>query len=368
MEVVTTAVMVVVTLVMGRCHGQDTAAAGGGRELVPAMFIFGDSLIDNGNNNNLPSFAKANYFPYGIDFNGGPTGRFSNGYTIVDEIAELLGLPLIPAYSEASGDEILHGVNYASAAAGILDITGRNFVGRIPFNEQVQNFENTLDQLSNTLGTEAVSSSLGQCLFFMGLGSNDYLNNYLMPNYPTSNQYNAQQYANLLVLQYTNQLTRLYNLGARKFVITGLGVMGCIPSILAQSPVGQCSDAVNQLVQPFNANVKTMINNLNARLPGSKFIYVNIASMFRDILTRPAAYGFRVTNRGCCGIGRNGGQVTCLPFQTPCPNRDEYVFWDAFHPTSKVNIIVGRMAFNGGLDVVYPMNIQQLAALNLQPN
>lgn len=55
-------------------------------EMVPAMFVFGDSLIDNGNNNNLPSFAKANYFPYGIDFNGGPTGRFSNGYTMVDEI------------------------------------------------------------------------------------------------------------------------------------------------------------------------------------------------------------------------------------------------------------------------------------------
>lgn len=57
--------------------------------LVPAMFIFGDSLIDNGNNNNLPSFAKANYFPYGIDFNGGPTGRFSNGYTMVDEIGNI---------------------------------------------------------------------------------------------------------------------------------------------------------------------------------------------------------------------------------------------------------------------------------------
>lgn len=56
---------------------------------VPAMFIFGDSLIDNGNNNNMASLAKANYFPYGIDFNGGPTGRFSNGYTIVDEIGIL---------------------------------------------------------------------------------------------------------------------------------------------------------------------------------------------------------------------------------------------------------------------------------------
>lgn len=59
---------------------------GGRRESVPAMFVFGDSLIDNGNNNDLPSFAKANYFPYGIDFNAGPTGRFSNGYTMVDAI------------------------------------------------------------------------------------------------------------------------------------------------------------------------------------------------------------------------------------------------------------------------------------------
>lgn len=44
--------------------------------------------------------------------------------------AELLGLPLIPAYSQASnsGDQMVHGVNFASAASGILDITGRNFV------------------------------------------------------------------------------------------------------------------------------------------------------------------------------------------------------------------------------------------------
>jgi hypothetical protein len=48
--------------------------------------VFGDSLTDNGNNNDLQSLAKANYPPYGIDFAGGPTGRFSNGFTMVDEI------------------------------------------------------------------------------------------------------------------------------------------------------------------------------------------------------------------------------------------------------------------------------------------
>ncbi|KAI9116417.1 hypothetical protein K1719_012584 [Acacia pycnantha] len=333
------------------------------REMVPAMFIFGDSLIDNGNNNNIPSFAKANYFPYGIDFTAGPTGRFSNGFTIVDAIAELLGLPLIPPYSQASGDQMLHGVNYASAAAGILDITGRNFVGRIPFNEQIRNFENTLNQIRANVGAEEAATSIGKCIFFVGMGSNDYLNNYLMPNYPTRNQYNAQQYASLLTQTYAQQLTELYNLGARKFVVAGLGLMGCIPSILAQSMSGSCSEEVNLLVQPFNENVKATLSNLNANLPGATFIFMDVANMFRDILLNARSHGFSVVNRGCCGIGRNRGQITCLPFQTPCPNRRQYVFWDAFHPTEAFNILMATMAFNGHSSFVFPLNINQLAQL-----
>lgn len=49
-----------------------------------ALFVFGDSLVDNGNNNFLNSIAKSNYYPYGVDSNRGPTGRFSNGDTFVD--------------------------------------------------------------------------------------------------------------------------------------------------------------------------------------------------------------------------------------------------------------------------------------------
>lgn len=100
-----------------------TVCGQNGRELVPAMFIFGDSLIDNGNNNNLPSFAKANYFPYGIDFNGGPTGRFSNGYTMVDEIGPSLFLILLfflsPSsllYIHSSCLLFLHGYLYSIVA------------------------------------------------------------------------------------------------------------------------------------------------------------------------------------------------------------------------------------------------------------
>ena len=65
-----------------------------GEPLVPCFFIFGDSLSDNGNNNDLVTLAKANYMPYGIDFPQGPTGRFSNGRNLADFIG-LLFFPCI---------------------------------------------------------------------------------------------------------------------------------------------------------------------------------------------------------------------------------------------------------------------------------
>lgn len=47
---------------------------------IPAVFAFGDSTVDTGNNNDLITLAKSNFPPYGRDFMGGlPTGRFSNG-------------------------------------------------------------------------------------------------------------------------------------------------------------------------------------------------------------------------------------------------------------------------------------------------
>lgn len=56
-----------------------------------ASFIFGDSLVDAGNNNYLPTLSKANIKPNGMDFKasqGNPTGRFTNGRTIGDIVGK----------------------------------------------------------------------------------------------------------------------------------------------------------------------------------------------------------------------------------------------------------------------------------------
>lgn len=68
-----------------------------GQPLVPALFIFGDSVVDAGNNNNLYTVIKSNFPPYGRDFqNHMPTGRFCNGKLATDFTGIFFLLPQNP--------------------------------------------------------------------------------------------------------------------------------------------------------------------------------------------------------------------------------------------------------------------------------
>ncbi|KAL2343234.1 hypothetical protein Fmac_004519 [Flemingia macrophylla] len=333
---------------------------------VPCYFIFGDSLVDNGNNNQLQSLARADYLPYGIDFPGGPTGRFSNGKTTVDELAELLGFDdFIPPFADASGDEILKGVNYASAAAGIREETGQQLGGRISFTGQVQNYKSTVSQMVNLLGDEdSAANYLSKCIYSVGMGSNDYINNYFMPEfYTSSREYTPDQYADVLIETYTSELKTLYDYGARKIVLFGIGQIGCSPNVLARkSPDGTtCVERINAANQIFNNRLKTLADQFNNQMPDARVIYINCYGIFQDVVTNPSAYGFTVTNAGCCGVGRNNGQITCLPMQSPCDNRREYLFWDAFHPTEAGNVIVAHRAYKAqSASDAYPFDIHTL--------
>ncbi|XP_042494406.1 GDSL esterase/lipase At1g71250-like isoform X1 [Macadamia integrifolia] len=340
----------------------------GGDPLVPGMFVFGDSLVDNGNNNFLNSIAKSNYIPYGIDFNGVPTGRFCNGKTMVDMLGEMLGLPYIPAYADptTAGAKILGGVNYASAAAGILEETGQHYGERYSLNQQVLNFEGTLYQLRTQMSARNLTQCLAKSIAVMVFGSNDYINNYLLPSlYPTSHKYNPVEFANLLLNHYTRQILALYNVGLRKFLLAGIGPLGCIPNQLAtgEAPPGSCVSYANEILEKFNVGLRSVVNQLNSNHTGAIFVYGNTYGAMVDILNNATAYGFYVIDRGCCGLGRNQAQMTCLPLSIPCPNRNQFIFWDAFHPTQAVNTILSQRAFSGPPSDCYPINIQQMAQI-----
>lgn len=79
---------------------------------------------------------------------------------------------------------------------------------RISMRGQVNNYRNTVSQVVNLLGDEnSAADYLSKCIYSIGLGSNDYLNNYFMPAYySTSRQYTPDQYADVLIQQYREQL------------------------------------------------------------------------------------------------------------------------------------------------------------------
>ncbi|RAL54267.1 hypothetical protein DM860_001395 [Cuscuta australis] len=359
------AVMVVI-LKWNNNNGAEGAAA-----QASALFVFGDSTVDDGNANFLNSRAKSNYYPYGVDFSGGATGRSTNGKTFADLLGEWLGLPPPPPFADpnTNGTRILGGVNYASPGAGILDETARHYMDRYTLSQQVVNFESTLSQLRTMMSPANVSSYLSKAIAVVVIGSNDYVNNYLMPSiYLTSFNYNTSQFATLLLNHYTRQLVALYSVGLRKFYIAGIGPIGCTPNQLAtgQAQTGRCVDSVNQMLGSFNDGLRSLVETLNnGGHPGAIFVYGNTYAIMGDILNNRAKYGFSIWDRPCCGIGTNMGQMTCIPFYPPCGNRTQYIFWDAFHMTQNVNAVLAQRAYSGPPTDNYPINVQQLATINI---
>lgn len=108
------------------CSCSTTSSPTDRGDQIKGMFVFGSSLVDTGNNNFLQTTTRADFLPYGIDFPGGPSGRFTNGKNVVDLIGDHLHLPSIPPFSSPAtkGAAIVRGVDFASGGSGILDTTG----------------------------------------------------------------------------------------------------------------------------------------------------------------------------------------------------------------------------------------------------
>lgn len=79
---------------------------------------------------------------------------------------------------------------------------------RIPFDMQLNNHQTIILRLVELLGTESAASwYLSKCLYTVGLGNNDYINNYFMPqHYNSSRDYTLEEYTELLINQYTRQI------------------------------------------------------------------------------------------------------------------------------------------------------------------
>ncbi|RWR80821.1 GDSL esterase/lipase [Cinnamomum micranthum f. kanehirae] len=337
-------------------------------------FVFGDSLVDAGNNDYIFTLSKADSPPYGIDFaasGGRPTGRFTNGRTISDIVGQALGAKSFPPpflAPKTGSFGIINGVNYASGASGILDETGYLFVGRVPLRKQIEYFEQSKDYMRTMMGESGVMKLLNGAIFSLTIGSNDFFD-YLEPSIPLIGQSKLSHtmLQDAMVSNLTLQLKRLHNLGARKFVVVGVGPLGCIPFVRALNllPSGRCSSDVNNLVQGYNKKLRKMLYQLNEELgPSVVFVYANSFDIVTGIITHYQEYGFENAYDPCCG--GNFPPFICFKGRTEdtssvlCNDHSKYVFWDAYHPTEAANVIIAEKLLDGDQSFISPMNIREL--------
>lgn len=87
-------------------------------------------------------------------------------------------------------------------------------------------------------------------------------------------------------------MQRLYELGARKVLVTATGPLGCAPSIMAmRSKKGECAMELQQAADLFNPQVATMIGLLNKKLGSDVFIFVEAHLIYLDFITKPKDFG-----------------------------------------------------------------------------
>ncbi|CAK7338926.1 unnamed protein product [Dovyalis caffra] len=230
-----------------------------------ALFIFGDSYYDAGNNN---------YFK--------------------NASAEFAKLPLIPPYLQPGGyHQFRNGVNFASGGAGALVETNQGILKKlllvgvdyadralnlfhylyydyhylflilsslvpskaIDLKTQLSYFKNLEKQLRQKLGASEVKKLLSTAVYMLNIGSNDYLSSFLT-NSTVLQSYSREESVKMVIGNLTTVIQEIYKIGGRKFGISNMAVLGCVPALralkLATTGGSGCMDEPTVLAKLHN--------------------------------------------------------------------------------------------------------------------
>ncbi|XP_044489324.1 GDSL esterase/lipase At5g03820-like [Mangifera indica] len=328
-----------------------------GQPVVPALIIFGDSIVDVGNNNNLNTLIKANFPPYGRDFvTHRPTGRFCNGKLATDFTAEFLGFTTYPpAYlsQEAQGNRLLRGVNFASGASGLSDTTAQLY-NTISLTQQLRYYGEYQTKIVNLVGKEKANSIISGAIHLLSAGTSDFIQNYYIN--PLINRiYSPARFSDLLMNSYSAFVEDLYGLGVRRLGVTNLPPIGCLPAAITVYGAGsnQCVARLNQDATSFNVKLNNTSQSLINKLPSLKLVVFDVYQPLLDMINSPSDSGFFESRRACCGTGTLETSVLCNSRSIgTCSNATNYVFWDGFHPSEAANKVLAGDLLGQGFDLI----------------
>lgn len=271
-----------------------------------ALYVFGDSLSDTGNN---PAPAPQ-YFE----------GRYCNGPLWVEYLSAQLGLP----YNSNN--------NFAVSGSETSDLLSE--IAELP-----------------------ASTNLHSGLFTVFSGGNDFLDNVALGE----NDAAWNGVISNAALNVTNALNQLYTDGAREVLLANLPDLGRVPAA-AFLPPGY-PEYVDSKVALFNVMLASAVTNVMERDSGLRIYLLDDHAVLSNVLSAPASYGFTVTTNGAL----EDPNLTDKSFNGPGAN---YLFWDSIHPTTKFDKLLGAAAFaDVGVQLTIARNggNSTLAISNLYP-
>ncbi|KAF8081666.1 hypothetical protein N665_0871s0004 [Sinapis alba] len=340
---------------------------------IPGIYIFGDSLVDAGNNNYLAiSISKANYPRNGVDFpDKKATGRFSNGKNAADVIAEKFDLPLPPPYlslkvlfkEKERKSAALAGVNFASGGAGIFNGSDHKLRQSIPLSHQVNDWLEIRKELMSQLGPFEAQIHLSKSLFFVVIGSNDLFAYF--GSFKLRQRTNPQQYTQSMADKLKEQLKRVHDTGARRFLILGVAQIGCTPGQREKnSTMHECNEDSNMWCSLYNEALVKMLQQLKQELQSSMtYTYFDNFKSVHGIITNPAPYGFADVTSACCGSGDLNSDSPCFPVSNLCSDRSKYLFWDRYgHPTEAAARTIVDLMLSDDSQYSSPLTLTQLVS------
>lgn len=271
------------------------------------FYVFGDSLSDTGNLFNATGGLVPPSPPYA-------RGRFSNDDIWVDFVGdemELTPTTFIPPQTNIPTDGVNFAIGGSSSGEGNTFPEAAGLPGVL---EQVGLFTQNLQANNQQADPNALYTVWG--------GANDYL-------------FGGVTDPNQTVGNLSNAIASLTQVGAKNIAVFNLADLGQTPFAIANG----ISPELSQLTVAHNAALEQALDNFDGK-SGVNIIPIDINSLFNRVVANPGEFGFRQNPAIPCVVG-NIGNISSV-----CDNPDEFIFFDAVHPSSKSHRLVADITLS----------------------
>jgi outer membrane lipase/esterase len=271
------------------------------------LYVFGDSLSDDGNLYALTGQPPAPYY----------NGRFSNGPVWVEYLPGLTGLNF------SSSTDYAYGGAFTGTISGSNNLDG---VGLPGITTEIAGFAAAGGAFNNA-----------DVVTLWG-GANNYFAyaTTAQTAYGSGGLSAAQAVVTSAVTSTITQLTgdvsALIGLGAQTLIVPNLPDLGVTPSFNTSAIGIQLGDA-------FSVNHDAALPIEMAMLhqsTGANIIVLNTEQLLNNVVASPSTYGFTDVTDACTAV------LACVGGTTATQNT--YLFWDSVHPTTHAQNIIAQYA------------------------